>query len=41
DGFGSLYGSSSISDDFNLKYEVYSEPQDIDSYIDSSLTMSK
>lgn len=38
DGFGSLYGSSKISDDFNLKYEVYPEAQSIDGYIDSSLT---
>ena len=41
DGFKSVYGSSKISDDFNLKYEVYTEPQDIDSYIDPSITMSK
>ncbi|MEM7027895.1 MAG: ABC transporter substrate-binding protein [Pseudomonadota bacterium] len=41
DGFTSLYGSSKISDDFNLKYEVYTEPQDIDAYIDPSLKMSK
>ncbi len=41
DGFKSLYGSSKISDDFNLKYEVYGDPQDIESYIDPSLTMSK
>ena len=41
EGFDSIYGSSKISDDFNLKYEVYSEPQDIDSYIDPALTMSK
>lgn len=41
DGFGSIYGSTKISDDFNLKYEVYTEPQDIDSYIDPSLTLSK
>jgi len=41
DGFDSIYGSSKISDDFNLQYEVYSEPQDIDSYIDPSLTLSK
>lgn len=41
EGFKSLYGSSKISDDFNLKYEVYKDAQDIDSYIDPSLTMSK
>lgn len=37
DGFQSLYGSSKLVDDFNLKYQVYSEPQDIDSYIDSAI----
>ena len=39
DGFASLYGSSKIADDFNVKYEVYKEPQDIDSYIDGSITL--
>lgn len=39
DGFKSLHGSSKIVDDFNLKYEVYTEAQDIDSYIDDSITM--
>ena len=38
DGFKSLYGSSKISDDFNLKYEVYPNAQDLDAYIDASLT---
>jgi NitT/TauT family transport system substrate-binding protein len=37
DGFTSLYGSSKISDAFNLANKVYSDPQDIDSYIDGSL----
>jgi len=41
EGFGSLYGSSKIADDFNLKYEVYSDAQDLDSYIDPSLTLAK
>jgi NitT/TauT family transport system substrate-binding protein len=41
DGFGSLYGSTKISDDFNVAYEVYTDPQDIDAYIDPSLTLSK
>lgn len=36
-GFGSLLGSSKISDDFNVKYEAYKEAQDLDSYIDMSL----
>ncbi len=39
DGMDSLYGSSKISDDFNVKYEVYGEPQAIDSYIDPSITL--
>jgi len=39
DGMDSLYGSSKISDDFNVKYEVYAEPQAIDSYIDPSITL--
>ncbi len=37
-GFGSLYGSSEIANDFNLKYEVYKEKLDVDSFIDPSLT---
>lgn len=41
DGFDSLVGSSKISDDFNLKYEVYPEAQDLDAYIDGSLTLEK
>lgn len=40
-GFGSLYGSSKISDAFNVEYEVYEDPQDIDAYIDTSLTLEK
>ncbi|NQX88333.1 MAG: ABC transporter substrate-binding protein [Halioglobus sp.] len=39
DGLNSLYGSSEISDDFNVKYEVYTTPQDIDAYIDPSITL--
>lgn len=39
DGFKSIYGSSKIVDDFNIRYEVYKEKQDIDSYIDPSLTI--
>lgn len=39
DGFASIYGSSRISDDFNVKYEVYAQPQNVDRYIDPSLTM--
>lgn len=40
-GLGSLYGSSKISDDFNVKYDVYKETQNVDSYIDPSLTNGK
>lgn len=36
-GFGSLYGSSKISDEFNLNYDVYGDPQDLDAYIDTSI----
>lgn len=38
DGFGSLYGSTSIADDFNVANQVYDKPEDVDSYIDPSLT---
>ena len=38
DGLGSLYGSSKIADNFNVKFEVYKTAQNIDSYIDPSLT---
>lgn len=39
DGFKSIYGSSKISDDFNVANDVYKEAQDIDSYIDTSLML--
>ena len=34
DGLKSLYGSSKISDDFNVKNAIYKSPQDIDKAID-------
>lgn len=37
DGFGSIYGSSKVSDDFYRKYDVYKDAQKIDQYIDGSL----
>jgi len=37
-GFDSIYGSTKISDDFNVENKVYDKPLNIDSYIDSSLT---
>ena len=40
DGFTSLYGSSKISDDFNVANDVYKDAQNIDSYIDTSLMLS-
>ena len=38
DGLASLYGSTAIANDFNVKNRVYKESQDVDSYIDPSLT---
>ena len=38
DGLGSVYGSSKIVDDFNMKFEVYDKSQDITKYLDPSLT---
>jgi NitT/TauT family transport system substrate-binding protein len=38
DGLASLYGSTEIANDFNVKNEVYKESQNVDSYIDPSLT---
>lgn len=37
-GFTSLYGSSQIADDFNFANAVYKEKQNVDAYIDPSLT---
>ena len=38
EGLKSLYGSSSIADEFNVANAVYKEHQDINSYIDPSYT---
>ncbi|MBK1792672.1 ABC transporter substrate-binding protein [Persicirhabdus sediminis] len=38
EGLSSVYGSSKISDDFNVKYKVYESAQDISKYFDASLT---
>ncbi|MCB1133789.1 MAG: ABC transporter substrate-binding protein, partial [Verrucomicrobiae bacterium] len=38
DGLGSIYGSSKIVDEFNLKFKVYEKSQDVDKYLDPSLT---
>ena len=36
-GFMSIYGSTKISDDFNVANKVYKAPEDVNSYIDSSI----
>jgi NitT/TauT family transport system substrate-binding protein len=41
EGFDSLHGSTNISNDFNLRYEVYRDSQDLEAYIDSSFTIGK
>jgi NitT/TauT family transport system substrate-binding protein len=38
DGFTSLYGATKIADDFNVANDVYKDPQEVDSYIDASIT---
>lgn len=38
EGFSSLYGSTAIADQFNVANGLYPKPQDIDSYIDPTLT---
>ena len=40
EGLGSLYGSTEVSDAFNVQQGVYKSPQNIDSYIDPSFTLS-
>lgn len=38
EGLGSVYGSSKVADDFNVKFEVYEKPLDVKKYLDPSLT---
>jgi NitT/TauT family transport system substrate-binding protein len=38
EGLGNVYGSSKVVDDFNLKAKVYEKTQDVDKYLDPSLT---
>ncbi|MET3120897.1 NitT/TauT family transport system substrate-binding protein [Oxalobacteraceae bacterium GrIS 2.11] len=38
DGLKSIYGSGKNVDSFNVKYQIYKKPQDIDKTIDPSLT---
>jgi NitT/TauT family transport system substrate-binding protein len=41
DGLQSLYGSSKIVDDFNVRNSVYKQPQNIDGYIYPSLVLAQ
>ncbi len=38
DGLGTVYGSSKVADDFNLRFEVYEKAQDVTKYLDASFT---
>lgn len=38
-GFKSIYGSTKISDDFNVANKVYEKAENVESYIDPSLTL--
>jgi NitT/TauT family transport system substrate-binding protein len=40
-GLNSLYGSTRTANDFNVKYGVYKKAENIDAYLDPSLTMGK
>jgi len=39
EGLGSVYGSSKISDAFNVAFEVYEKPLETEKYLDPSLTL--
>jgi NitT/TauT family transport system substrate-binding protein len=39
EGLKSIYGSTAISDEFNVSAGVYEEPLNIDQYLDPSLTL--
>lgn len=38
EGLGSIYGSSKVVDDFNVKFEVYEKPLDIGKYLNPTFT---
>jgi NitT/TauT family transport system substrate-binding protein len=40
DGLDSIYGSSVLVDKFNVENKVYETPQNVDDYLDPSITMS-
>jgi NitT/TauT family transport system substrate-binding protein len=37
DGLGSIYGSTKVVDQFNVKFKVYEKPADVESYLDPTL----
>ena len=39
EGLGSIYGSTKVSDDFNVKFKVYGKALAYESYFDPSITM--
>jgi NitT/TauT family transport system substrate-binding protein len=38
DGLGTVYGSSKVVNDFNVKFKVYEKSQDVSKYLDPSIT---
>ena len=38
DGLGSVYGSSDVVNEFNVKYGVYDKLEDVEKYFDPSIT---
>lgn len=40
EGLGTVYGSSKVVDEFNLKFKVYEKSQDVAKYLDPSLTQA-
>ncbi len=39
EGLNSIYGSTKVADAFNLKHKVYESPQEIELYLDPTITM--
>jgi len=37
-GLGTVYGSSKVADEFNVKFGVYDKPQDVNKFLDPSFT---
>ncbi len=37
-GLGTVYGSSTVADEFNVKFGVYDKPQDVNKFLDPSFT---